>query len=320
MAAPAPKPIYVLYGNDEFLLDAHRKEILSAVLGDADPQLALALFDGPDVELATVLDELRTLPFLASYRVVLIRDADSFVTANRDALEKFLDKSPPSTASLILVVSSWKSNMRLYKLVEKIGVAYNCSLDDSESLERRIGAFASKRGKKVSREAMDLLAQCVGRDLATLEQEIEKLSLYAGDRATIEAGDVAALVSATAGPGSFDLTNALTRGDVKGALGALGGMLNVRGDEFKTLGMIAWHLRRALAAQQAMAGGTPVHQALPRMPFSEQEAFKAYLQRRPSAKLQTDFRRLLAADLAMKTGAADAKGAMEDLVLALCQG
>ncbi|MFW6062370.1 MAG: DNA polymerase III subunit delta, partial [Planctomycetota bacterium] len=109
------KPIYVLHGNDQFLLDTWRKEIVSRLVGDADPQVCVTSFDA-SAELAEVLDELRTLPFLAPYRVVIVRDADAFVSAHRDALENYLDR-PCQSASLVLMVSSFPKNTRLYKAV-----------------------------------------------------------------------------------------------------------------------------------------------------------------------------------------------------------
>src|SRR5690242_12629406 len=109
------KPVYVLFGEDTFLHDAARAEIIKAIIGDSDPQVAVSVFDA-EAELATVLDELRTLPFLAPRRAVVIRDADAFVSAYRDALETYL-QSPSANSSLMLVVSSWPSNTRLYKLV-----------------------------------------------------------------------------------------------------------------------------------------------------------------------------------------------------------
>ena len=37
------KPVYVLYGDDEYLRDEHRRRIVREVVGEADPQLAAAL-------------------------------------------------------------------------------------------------------------------------------------------------------------------------------------------------------------------------------------------------------------------------------------
>ena len=314
--AAATKPVYVLFGDDAFLRDAARKEIVASLIGDADPQVCVASLDAT-AELADVLDELRTLPLLAPHRAVIVRDADAFVAACREQIEKYL-KAPSETASLILMVSSWPKNTRLYKIVDRCGKAIDCGVPERGDLGKFLRDAAGKRGKKISPAAADLLQQWIGRDLAALTAEIEKLSLYVGDRETISPEDVSAIVSATAGPAAFALTNALTAGDGRKALESLDGMLTTRGEEFKVLGMIGWHLRKAMRAQQLIARGSSPDAALRtcRVFYGKRE-FLSMLQRRPAAALQDDFRRMIRADLGMKTGANPA-AALQQLVMALC--
>jgi DNA polymerase-3 subunit delta len=306
------KPIYVLHGSDAFLRDEHRKRVVQRIIGDADPQTAMTSFDATAV-LADVLDELRTLPFLAPRRAVLVSDADAFVSAYREQLEAYL-KAPAGSSSLVLTVLSWPANTRIAKLVAKVGEVRDCSTPQGATLSTWIQKAAGKRGKKLSRPAADLLVQWRGEDLAALSSELEKLSLYVGDRRIISPDDVGALVTATAGPESFALTNAITAGDTAGALKALDESVTRRGEEFKVLGMLGWHLRRALSAGQQMAAGSRVDL---RMPQRQKREFLQMLRRRPLSKLRRDQRRLLAADLAMKTGSSP-MGTLQELVVALC--
>ncbi|MEI7837352.1 MAG: DNA polymerase III subunit delta [Planctomycetota bacterium] len=307
-------PVYVLYGPDEFIRDENRHRIVASLIGQADPQTCLSVFDAT-AELASVLDELRTLPFLADRRVVIVRDADAFISAHREAVEKYLD-APAKTASLILMALSWRKDTRVGKLVAKIGQAIHCAAGDGMSIPDWLRQAASRRKKKIDAPAAALLIQWVGADLALLDSEIEKLSLYVGERAAITADDVSRLVMASPMAADFALTNAITAGDRAAALRSLGAMLNRRGDEFKIAGMLQWHLRRAIQAARAVAGGTPLTQAIPRMPYEQQKAFGAYVTRRGLAGLQADFRRLLAADLGMKSGL-KAEAALQHLVICL---
>ncbi|MFP4106271.1 MAG: DNA polymerase III subunit delta [Phycisphaerae bacterium] len=314
MAADGTKPVYVLYGNDGYLRDTHRKRIVDRIVGDADPQICVSTYDAT-AELAEVLDELRTLPFLAPHRVVIVHDADGFVSGNRAPLEKYLE-NPSANGTLVLIVSTWRSNTRLAKSVAKVGEAIACNEPDSHSLPTWIKDAVSNRGRKINNDAAELLAEWVGTDLAAINSEIEKLITYIGDRKTITVNDVGQLVTSSTGPAAFDLTNAITDGNVAAALTALGGMLNSRGDEFKTLGMLAWHLRRALAARQAMDAGKDPGRSL-RMPYQQKQKFLAMLKRRPLPKIQSDFRKLIDADIGMKSGS-DPSTALQELVVSLC--
>lgn len=316
MAGAEIKPVYVLCGSDAFLRDAYRQSIVARIIGQADPQTAVTHFD-PTAELAEVLDELRTMPFLAPRRAVLISDADAFVSAYRQQLEKYLE-SPSSASSLILLVTAWPKTTRLAKLVAQVGECTECTAPDAGKLAEWVRKACGKRGKQIAPDAAELLIEWRGADLAALDGELEKLSLYIGERPSITADDVGTLVVSTAGPAAFALTNAMTRGDTAGALKALAASLTRRGEEFKTLGMIAWHLRKALCVAQLVEAGTPASQACrTARVFYVQEEFLAMLKRRRRSGIEGDFRRMLAADLAMKSGA-EAPAALQELVIGLC--
>ncbi len=312
MAGGTIKPIYVLHGTDSFLRDGYRHQIVESIVGDGDPQLCVSSFEAT-AELAEVLDELRTPSFLAPCRVVIIRDADPFVTSYREQLEKYLG-SPASNAALVLIVNTWNRAWRISKLAAKIGQTFDCSAASGAKLTEWIISAAKKRKVKIATQAAELLAQMIGQDLGAMDSEIEKLSLYVGDRKQIGVEDVEAIVTAAAGPAAFALTNAITAGDTGGAMKALAGMLTRRGEEFRVLGSIGWHLRRALTAREQMDSGRTVEL---RMPYQQRQAFMSYLNRRGAVKFQSDFRRLISADLALKTGAKPDL-ALQMLLMGLC--
>jgi DNA polymerase-3 subunit delta len=131
--AGAIRPIYALSGDDSFLRREATHAIVRAAMdsgeakGDAgadddEDELGVSRVAGPQAELARVLDEVRTLPFLAPRRVVIVEDADTFVTANRKELEAFAAQPSP-TGVLVLSVKSWPSNTKLAKLVEQHGAS-----------------------------------------------------------------------------------------------------------------------------------------------------------------------------------------------------
>ena len=293
-----------------------RQQIVDQVLADADPQLCLSNFDS-QVELSTVLDELRTLPFLAPHRLVVISEAESFISAHRDALEKYLD-SPSSTGTLVLMVSTWNKSTRLAKKLPKVGELVTCDPPEGKQLSKWIADQAKQRGKKIQPAAVDMLAVSIGSDLAWLTNEIEKLATYAADRSEITTQDITDIVCASAAPEAFALSNAITAGNVQKALDCLSSAMTTRGAEFALLGQLAWHLRRALQVQQQVEQGANEFSAMKSARvFYGQREFAAMLKRRPRKKLQQDMRKLIAADLNMKSGA-QSKSAMQQLIIELC--
>jgi len=303
--------VYVLHGTDAYRQAEHRREIVSRAVGDADPQLCVSTFDDT-AELADVLDELRTPSLLGPRRVAIVQDADAFVTRYRRQLEEYF-QAPSTSATLVLIVSRWDRNWRLAKAVARLGEVLDCGPPTARDLPGWIRAGFARREATAQGDAVDLLAEWVGADLAALDSEIEKLSLYAAGRA-VTVDDVAALVAASGTAGDFALTNALTAGDVPGALVALSGAVVRRGDELRVLGMLGWHLRRALQGAEELAARKPL---TVRMPPSARAGFESMIRRRGWGGLQRDMRRLLKADLALKSGG-DPTATMQELVIALC--
>ena len=261
--------------------------------------------------LADVLVELTTLPFLAPRRAVLVRNADEFVEQNRKGLEEYL-QSPSQTASLVLMVSKWVKTHRLSKLVAQMGTVADCSVDPKDNLLGTLKKLVSQRGKSISPAAASALLESTGKDLAAIDSEVEKLALYAHSRGEISIEDVRAITTSGQHISDWALQNAVTAGNVPDALEALGASLDVRGNEFRLLGSLAMHIRRAIKGQSAALVGEDPAGVLPfNMPFRAKQEFLNLLRRR------SDARRLIAADLALKSGAKP-PGTLAELIVAIC--
>jgi len=312
-----PKPIYVIFGADTFLRDQYRAEITAEVLGDADPQTCLCSYDG-SADLAAVLDDLRTLPLLGTRRLVVVTDAEDFISAHRDKLEAYLN-APSANGTLLLMAKSFPANTRLAKRVAKIGVKADCSPLGGKDVGGFIRDQATARGRRIGRPAEVLMAEWLGADRARIVGELDKLTSYTEGRDTITDDDVAAVVVATAGVNPFALADALAAGDAKAALGILERLLTQRGEEYRVLGLIGWHLRRAMKAKQMLAAGrgeADVFKAV-NIFYQSRQAYRHLFTARSLTRICGDFRELIRTDLAIKTGR-DGKAALQRLVVALC--
>ncbi len=97
--------IAVLFGEQDFLKRAAFECLCRLVLGEDDERLGLTRFAGDQVDLKTVCDELRTISMWGNSRLVMIDDADRFVSQNREGLEKYLQK-PAKNSALVLDVKT----------------------------------------------------------------------------------------------------------------------------------------------------------------------------------------------------------------------
>src|SRR5207244_3629139 len=102
-----------LLGDEDFLKRSARAALEPKLLEDADPSFALSAYPGDAADWSVVRSELATIPFLSPRRVVVIEQADKFVTEHRSELEKYV--AAPSSGVLILDVKTWMATTKLAK-------------------------------------------------------------------------------------------------------------------------------------------------------------------------------------------------------------
>jgi DNA polymerase-3 subunit delta len=208
------------------------------------------------------LDELSMLSMWGDRRLVIVEDADEFVKKYRTALEKYLDK-PAKKSVLVLEVKTWNKTTRLAKSLEKSGLPLSCEELKGRELQKWIDQTANVRfEKRVSREAAHLMEELVGNNLGLLEQELDKLSSYVGERAQIEQEDVRALVGGWKTETTWKMLDALRDGHPGRALELLDNLLNAGEPPLKLLGGISFVFRKYSEAAEWARQGQSLGQAL----------------------------------------------------------
>ncbi len=195
-AQAAQAAFCVVLGDDVYLRRESIAALTRGLLGGEADDLAVTRFAGEKAGLADVLDELRTLPFLVRRRVVIVDDADPFVTAHRKELEHLID-GPPTPGALILAVKTWPGNTRLAKAVARSGLPVDCKTPDERDLPQWLVHFAKARSSvKLHPAASALLVELVGAEIGLLVSEVEKLAISVGEKREIGREDVAKMVGA----------------------------------------------------------------------------------------------------------------------------
>lgn len=230
----------------------------------------------------------------------------------------------------VLVVASGKVDGRL-PLVKKLAaagrrVALAIGTEGAWDAQRPVlrpvlEALLAGTGKEIDRAAEERLAALVGADARTLASEVAKLVAHAGDRKTIGAADVDALVPRVAEDPFFALGNAVEAKDLPLALAVLDRSLADGAHPIMLLGMLASAVRRLVLERERgrrAAGERRIAsydawqaQVLPHIPEEELGSKKPYgfwmkyqaAQRYSRAALLRGLRDLADADLAMKSGA-----------------
>lgn len=314
------KPVYVIAGQGGRLRDAQLQQVRRQVLAGGDFSMCLREFDGEEANIAEVLDELRTLPFMGPRRAVEVHAADDFISQHRQALEDYLT-SPCTTGVLILLPDKpLRSNMRITKLINKIGRSYFLGTAKPHEIPHLLGRMArDKYGKTLQPGVGQALQELLGDSLNSLAEELEKLSLYVGKRQTIRIQDVQALVGSNRELSAFEMIDALVKRDTAKAMELLERILTQdRSAEYTVIGLLAWYVRRMRKVQVLLSDGQSEARICSQLKiWYRKQEFIQQVRQIPPESLRLACKQLAQADRAVKTGAASVRNAVEKFVLSL---
>ena len=234
MPAAATKgsaPLVLVCGDDEFAVKQRAKQLYQQwcdELGGLDHEIidASVTNSGEALKaLAKLREALQTLPFFGSGKAVWLRDC-SFLGDERAATAQAVTETLGELAQELkefswqgvrLLISAGKVDKRkaFYKAIDKLGAVESFagwSVDDRD-WAMQAEAWARReilaRQKDISDEALGELVSRVGPNARLLTSEIEKLTLYVGERREIRVADVEAICTRNKFARAFALGDAL---------------------------------------------------------------------------------------------------------------
>ncbi len=341
-----PPPVCVAYGDDAFLKRLVLKSVRRLVVGDDSDEIPFATFEGKSVEWRDVMDELSTISLFGGGgpRLVIVEQADDFVSAYRGQLEDYVAE-PRRSGVLVLDVGTWPSNTRLYKAIDKNGLQVECRAPEKARGKRKVPDEArmrkwlidwskSQHNARLEKEAAELLVELEGNELGLLDQDLAKLALFAGPGGAITAEMVRDVVGGWRTKTIWELLDAAADGDAGDAIRQLDRLLHAGEHPVALFGQISWSLRRFAAAtriyQNAERSGAKI--GLPasleqagfrKWPREAMENAERQLIQLGRVRAGQMYRWLLEADLALKGSHSQpdrARFVLERLLLRMAKG
>jgi DNA polymerase-3 subunit delta len=256
------QPVYALFGDEDFLKRLARERIIASVLGEADPAFAVSAYAGDKLEYSTVRNELDTLPFLAPCRIVVVENADAFVTAHRQALEQYVAK-PSSVGVLILDVKTFADNTKLAKAIPDVA-KIACKAPPPFKLPAWCVEWAkTQHKKKLTPDAAELLVELVGLGMGQLNQELGKLASAVGTKLAIAIEDVETFVGRSKTADVWRIMDAVGEGRPGEALSILEDLFAEGEDPMGVMGPLTSQLRKlATVARLNLVDGVALGPAI----------------------------------------------------------
>lgn len=204
-------------GEDSFSLLQEVKRWKAAFVdkhGDSD----LEELDGETASIEQIISSISTLPFLSDMRLVILKNFLSGKKADEaNELLPALEKLPDSTILVMVELKEPDKRTSIFKKLTTLATNRLFLKPKGVQLNTWIQRRAESHGGKLSPESAAYLASVIGDDLFALNQEVQKLSLYArGQAITREMVDE--LVTGNVQKSIFTLTDQLAQKNYSGAL------------------------------------------------------------------------------------------------------
>ena len=200
---------YYLIGEDDFRKEEAARELAAAALEESLRDFNYEALRGGEVSREQLDTAINTPALFGGKRVVLVRDVHALRKDVRDLLLAFLENPSPGTLLLLVAPAGEKPDK---------GIAERATVLDFRSLEGEqlsvwITDYARKRlGVEIEPEAVRLLQEAVGPELAHLTVELDKLASYTGGE-RIDATAVSAVVGIVPGVSLGALLDAVAERD-----------------------------------------------------------------------------------------------------------
>lgn len=216
MRAPKAAAAALIYGTDAGQVRQRAAAMAEHWLGkNADPMAQVEFtVDQLKEDPATLSDELAAMSLMCPRRVIMVREAEDTMLA---AVTEAMEHRAPENFLVLYVTESLPTTSKLRMWAEKSPLvgAMACYKDEGSGLEQFIREHLRGYGLRAGNDVVRLLAQQLSGDRQIIINELEKLSLYAGDETEeITLDDVITSVGENNDKSFDELTHAVAMGDV----------------------------------------------------------------------------------------------------------
>jgi len=312
--------LHLFIGKDNYSINQALQELKNG-LGAGDLLDAnTAAIDGRKTTAGDVGLVVSASPFLASRRLVIVegllerfektagrtKNVKNKTTAGSpDSAQSFADvllRKPASTIVVLTAGEVSRSNP-LYKLLRTEAVLQEFPLLKDAQLMEWIRQQVTLRGSAIAPEAVRALAEQVGGELWAMANEIDKLVAYAGGR-PISITDVGCLVAWLPEASIFKMVDSAVEGKAGPAETELEKLLSEGMNSGQILAMLNRQVRMITLARDMIEAGYSQSEIQARLGINHEFVLRKTMQqarRHPVERLKVFYKKLVEADIAIKT-------------------
>lgn len=337
-------PGYVFIGDEAFFRRQCREAVLKHLVPPEMRDFSFHEFDLDATDIFDVLDRARTPSLMAPFQVFFVRGVKALYGRGKHdaefaAMESYF-RQPNPDALIIFVADhiSIPADVRRMELQDKeryeriretLGewctIVEFARVEESEAVKWVIEQ-AAREGVKLEQDAAREMVDALGGDMMMISGELEKLTLYVGEKKRITLGDVETMVLAAKQRTLYELTDAISAKDRPRALEVLEAIMSSGDGDEAAIGhlyMLAKTFRQMLVISErnvrdSRALWQVLWQGFRVPPFAAEDIIRQARRYKSRRELTRAIRLIGRADLALRSNAPSKRLVLEKLVLDLC--
>jgi len=220
---------YFFYGEEPYLAELFIRDLRETLIPREGGELNFERLSLAEAKWVEIIDLARTvLIFFSPFRIIRVEIPDEeadFSAAEIKLIKAYFSSPSARTVLVIVCAEKLKKNDRLVKFFSSFGEAVISVREIKPLKDKPLSDWIESRllpaGKKMLGNARNNLVELIGNDLRRLDNELEKLVLFVGDRKTIEMDDVNQVSAWIKAYPDWELADGLERGDVNDCLKVL---------------------------------------------------------------------------------------------------
>lgn len=263
--------IYLLYGEEKYLLEANVKKI-KKLFGEAISGINYVQIDDTNVE--QLISDLETPCFGYEKKLIIIKDSgllkkegkrkNAKLSEIKEKVTNFFKDNIDNIKeynNIIFIEDDIEKNS-LYKLIEKEGIVCNFEKQKQQDLLKRLKAIFNAYKVNVEEDTLKYLIEECGTGMQELINESRKLIEYAGKNGTVKKEDVDLLCIKQIEAVIFNLTDTLGKKDIKASLEILKNLIYNKEPVQKILITLYNHFKKLYLLKIAIDQNLNISEAL----------------------------------------------------------
>lgn len=256
------KSLYLLYGEELFLLETSLKKI-KALFGECVKGINFISIDETNVN--ELIADIETPAFGYEKKLIVARNTGLFkkegkrknaeLTKLKEKIVEYLkenSKTINQSIVLVFVEEEAETKQELYKVIDKLGIVCKFEFQKPMQIEKRIKAICNGYKVQIDNSTLKYFIECCGTNMQDLINEIRKLIEYAGENGKIQKEDIDKLTIKKLESIIFDLTDNLGRKEIAKALEVLENLIYAKEPIQKILITLYNHFKKLYFTKLAL--------------------------------------------------------------------